>query len=83
MSRLGFAQIARLKAHYLRSAEVSGAPQSNQQPLDLVELDIVASQLGDAVCECVAWHPNIGALVLSGRVPDAGWVALGRCTDAA
>src|SRR5712691_5563391 len=72
MSRLGFAQIARLKAHYLHSAEVSGALQSDQQLLNLVELNMVAGQPGDVVCERVALRPDIGYLVLPGQVPNAG-----------
>jgi hypothetical protein len=72
MSRLGFAQIARLKAHDLRSAEVSGALQRDQQLLDFVELDIVAGQPGDVVGERVVPRPDIRDMVLPGQVPDNG-----------
>src|ERR1700730_1382409 len=70
MSRLRFAQIARLKAHEFGAADMARPLKRDQHLLNFVQLDIVASKAREMMCQQVAFRADIGHVVPLGHLPN-------------
>jgi hypothetical protein len=66
MSRLGFAEVARLKADHLETCDASGALQANQHLLDSVKFYVVVRKARDVVGQPIGGGGAVRHVVLLG-----------------
>jgi hypothetical protein len=69
MSWLGFVQVAGLKLDHLSAGNVFGSLQTNEQLLDLIELNHVPRQAGNVVRQAIAWTLCVGHVETPGEAP--------------